>query len=307
MNAAFENLTKVLHKFRHLRALMLVFILHTMLVTPAQATGLFLSFKDEKNYVTFFASSHSATDGVIFEDQYYSAKVSDADVLVFEQEIDQVSVGQFLKAIAQSDRRLDSSAQELGKDALSAIGEKTNLSVLGTTRPMLLTFMFFNTLSRRGMTVRGSGSIESYFAQATRADKKGVFNLEKLSDFAKQINLLSNEEENALFVQAARFMRDQAPREKLKSWGENLPRLLRNGDCERFTSAYADMFLTDNLLRTAYEKYVFARNEKMADRLLQILSTPGKKRVAVVVGAAHLCGDSGLFAKLKAAGYIVTK
>jgi ABC-type bacteriocin/lantibiotic exporter with double-glycine peptidase domain len=77
---------------------------------------------------------------------------------------------------------------------------------------------------------------------------------------------------------------------------------LRDSTCKAFESAYENLFESTTLLSSAYSKLHRSRNNDMFTRLEQLLVGFTGSAV-VVVGAAHVCGEGGLFELLRAAGY----
>jgi len=138
-----------------------------------------------------------------------------------------------------------------------------------------------------------------YYFLAKAANLKRVLELESL-DY--QIELLSglSDMEQELFLLYT--LKD------LKIAGQEFDRLFKawvSGDSQGMEAIMMKHAKGDKRLSNAYEKLVYERNRKMAEKIEGYLKTKGT--YFVVIGAAHLVGEKGIIDLLRGKGYRVVQ
>lgn len=104
-------------------------------------------------------------------------------------------------------------------------------------------------------------------------------------------------------MQAINFVVNPRFRDPFVAWGLTSGEMLREVNCDEFERRYSSLFLTSSALRDAYNKLIFGKNRALAARLLDLLDSRRSPSTVVVVGAAQVCGQDGIFESLRRAGF----
>ena len=138
-----------------------------------------------------------------------------------------------------------------------------------------------------------------YYFLAKAANLKKVLELESLDYQIKLLSSLSDTEQELFLLYTLK---------DLKIAGQEFDQLFKawvSGDSPGMESIVMKHTKEDRRLSSAYEKLVYERNGKMADKIEAYLKTKGT--YFVVIGAAHLIGEKGVIEILRGKGYRVVQ
>jgi uncharacterized protein YbaP (TraB family) len=222
----------------------------------------------------------------------------DSSMLAVEANIDDVSRIDVTRMIEKAlypagdsvDKHLSLKTYELLKKELAADG--IPIELVAKQRPwfLALTLTSFSLLKAGFDPAYG---IDQHFISEAEGKKKIV----ELEGFDYQINLLSSlsEKDQEFFLLST--IKD------LHTLTQDADRLIsawKSGDAQGVQSLIANEE-REKGMSPIYEKILYERNRKMADRVEELLRTG--QTAFVVVGAAHLVGEKGIIDILRQRGY----
>ena len=224
-----------------------------------------------------------------------------SDALAVEADINDISRLDVQKLIASSFYSGDDSLDKhVARDTFDAVVD--NATRLGL--PVEFVYKqrpWFLGLTLESLELMKAGydpeyGIDKHFLTKATGKKK-ILELESL-DY--QVDMLSgfNDTEQELFLLYT--LKD------LKILGEEVDKLVdawKSGAAEDMNSIISKSFSEDERFRPIYEKLIYKRNRKMAQKIEGFLGTNGT--YFVVVGAAHLLGERGIIQLLRGKGYAV--
>jgi len=139
--------------------------------------------------------------------------------------------------------------------------------------------------------------LDRYFLNLAHSRGMAVIELETLEE---QMGILADmsDRQADLFLRAAILEMEELPgimNGFLETW--------RRGDVEGFAEIFFREYDRYPDLLPLLDQVIFHRNERLAERLHELMSAPGAETIFVVIGAGHLVGDRGVPAALAARGY----
>ena len=268
----------------------------------AQASGLMRKFSNGKISVVVFASTHSRADADALASGRWDADISNADDVIFEQEINAYSLSRLPSLLAKPELMLSKEEAETIYARVKEAGRQLRADDLIGVRPLIASFRLLRMVWQ-GVTIPPGQAIEERLIVEAVDKRKSIFALETMQQFANAANGLSVLEERTLMTQAINFVVNPRFRDPLVAWGLTSGEMLREVNCDEFERRYSSLFLTSSALRDAYNKLIFGRNRALAARLLDLLDSRRSPSTVVVVGAAHVCGQDGIFESLRRAGF----
>jgi uncharacterized protein YbaP (TraB family) len=233
-----------------------------------------------------------------------SKEIEDAfaasSVLAVEANIDDVSRIDVTKMIEKAlypagdsvDKHLSPKTYELLKKELAADGIPIELVAMQRPWFLALTLTSFSLLKSGFDPAYG---IDQHFI----SEAEGLKKIEELEGFDYQINLLSSlsEKDQEFFLLST--IKDL---HTLERDADRLISAWKSGDAQGVQSLMANEE-KEKGMSSIYEKILYERNRKMADKVEELLRTG--QTAFVVVGAGHLVGEKGIIAILRQRGYEV--
>jgi uncharacterized protein YbaP (TraB family) len=225
---------------------------------------------------------------------------AEADVVVFELDLDQTVVNAFGLLIAgyyQDDRTLQSA---LSEETWALLEENQDalpmpLSFLAKAKPWLLALMLsIGDLEASGFSAE-VGIDQMLFRRAKDADKPRVA-LETVVDQVAFFDGLTAREQELFLLQTL------TEREETAAQADEIAALWERGDTEGLAEVFEE---GDEEFPAVREKLLIERNRRWVPRIEELLRQHGT--VLVVVGTAHLVGEDSVVDLLRDAGYEVTQ
>jgi len=171
------------------------------------------------------------------------------------------------------------------------------LLVLGRMRPgAAAMYLVLDELQRRGYDPELG--VDMHFLRRAKPDRE----VRALETVAQQIDAIFGDDavvDELLLEDALTRMAglDSVMTEMVVAW--------QQGDAAAMAGFIEQELLGDERLRSFHDRILTDRNERMLAVIEEILA--GDRTWFVVIGAAHLVGESGLVTSLTAAGYTVTQ
>jgi len=141
--------------------------------------------------------------------------------------------------------------------------------------------------------------IDNYFLNKAEGTKK-ILELESIESQIKLLDSFSDKEQDLFLYYTLLY---------LDSMGKKMDELInawKNGDTKEVESIITSgILLQDSRLSSLFDKLIYERNKRMAEKIEGFLSTGGN--YFVVVGAGHLTGAKGIVSLLKDKGYFVVQ
>ncbi|HJU17004.1 MAG TPA: TraB/GumN family protein [Stellaceae bacterium] len=173
-----------------------------------------------------------------------------------------------------------------------------NPSAFSQMRPWLASIMIIlSELNPEGINSKYGVDIH-FMHEASEAHKA----TSELESPAFQIKLFSDLPDD---LQSTLLLSSLLEAQKTRQYFDILLRAWRTGDARKIEDLLTRDAQKYPQLKTLYDKLIFARNRKMAERIAVYLDTP--KTYFVVVGVGHLIGSRGLVALLRDKQYRVER
>ena len=232
----------------------------------------------------------------------YDRAYAQADVLVFETDMQAINSAQFQQQMLQrltyaDGQTLKGALQDATYEALAAYGESRGLpmTLLDRFRPAMVSLVIVMTELQR-LGIDGTG-VDDHYYQRARRDGKPTRQLESAQAQLDYIAGMGRGQEDALILNSLRDAEhvSEMMREIKAAWRSGDQAQLARVGLEPMRADYPQLF--QNLL--------VKRNNAWLSRLEQMLKAPDTK--LVLVGALHLVGDEGVLAQLRERGYTITQ
>lgn len=263
-------------------------------------------FKKGGLSVLVIGSSHSRADGYAIHNLGLTKAVEHADDLILEQRFSRDEViSAVARGFGRSPTRLMPGDASTIAARLAAADIRVSETLLIKQRP----FVTYQTVLAAALSreaVPWNASVEQIFAaQIARGSAVGLW-LESLDEYIYHVDQLTAMEEMALLEDVVVTVSDATKKARLVAWSRSAGERLATASCATFEREYAAQFLTSPVLASAFHKVVHARDKMLSDRLLTLLASSQRRKSAVAIGAAHLCGASGVFATLVSTGFTLS-
>lgn len=139
--------------------------------------------------------------------------------------------------------------------------------------------------------------LDRYFLRLAHSRGTPVLELETIDD---QMGLLAgmSDPEADLFLRSTILEMEELPEIMngfLETW--------RRGDAGGFADIFFKEYDRYPELTPLLDKVIFLRNERLAEKIHELMSAPGAEPLFVVIGAGHLVGDRSVLTALAARGY----
>ncbi|MFZ4700664.1 MAG: TraB/GumN family protein [Candidatus Methylumidiphilus sp.] len=255
---------------------------------------------------TFYllGSLHFGAKSPINLPQMVTKAFNEADVLVVEADIETVSGKEMArvtrgKGIYADNGKLEDHIKPVTWKKTVEIANKVGFDeeALHPLKPWLATFTLTNqSFKQQGYTAEFG--IDNLLIQRAQG-KKPVMELESIEAEIDLIDQFSDQEQEQMLLQTLKRLSQGADYHKdiINAWEE--------GDAEAMDLSVRQSFDPGPLGSKLYKTFLLDRNERMANRLVD-LANDGRTYF-VVVGADHLGGEKGILKLLAQKGYSITQ
>lgn len=256
------------------------------------------------NKIFLLGSIHFADSTFYPLPNTYTEAFNSSDYLVTE--IDLSSVNQF----QLMNKLMYPLTDSLGAHISDTTMEKvvTYFKEKGISRGMVNRFrpayvsMMVSTLESMNTGISPAFGIDMHFTKLAKERKMQILELET-ADSQVEVFALLNKEGNEETIVSSIF-------EKLGDMTDDTGKLIqawKNGDTETLLSLISEMEDDIPENKDFYEALLHKRNHAMSDKIIEYLAHPAKKKHFVIVGAAHLLGDTGILHTLKEKKYKIKR
>ena len=263
-------------------------------------------WKAAKGKATLYllGSLHFGTQSLLPLPQLVNDAFNRSDVLVVEADINNLSSKEIADGLSGKGRYTDNSKLEehikrITMDKTLDMANKLELSdeSLTTAKPWFAALMLnAQALKREGYNP-ALGIDKSLIQQAQ--DKKTVMELESVEDQINLFDQFSDQEQEQMLLHTLHELGRSAEYHKsiVDAW--------KQGDAEAMDLLVRQSFDSGQLGSKLFQLFYLDRNERMTNRLVDLLNDG--RSYFVVVGSGHLCGAKGILKLLEQKGYTVTQ
>lgn len=171
-----------------------------------------------------------------------------------------------------------------------------SLERIETMKPWYLSLILTN-LSMEKIGADSSYGIDRYLMGKAAEDHKEIIELEGAALQISMLDALPMKEQELLM--SSSILED----ETMEASFERMMQIWSDGDAEAMERFIHDSLAPYPELLEFNEKFLYARNRKMADTIETLLKS--RKNVLVIVGVAHFLGERGIVSLLRKKGYTI--
>ncbi len=233
----------------------------------------------------------------------YALAYQDADVLVFETDLDQLQAPQFQQLLMQ--RAMYTDGTTLDKVLSAATYNQLNAACAKTGIPLdqlknFKPFMVYLTLlglELQKMGVNPQSGVDAFYHAKATTDGKPTQGLESVEAQVNFITTMADGIEDRFIIHVLKDLQrvNQLIEELITTW--------KTGDETKLQQFFLKDMIND--FPKLYQKLVTDRNADWMPQIKSYITTPPKE--FILVGVAHLVGPEGVVARLKRQGYKVVK
>ncbi|BCB95787.1 GumN protein [Dissulfurispira thermophila] len=287
---------------RYLHTVLIIFFLNLFIHIPDAIS------QDKKNFLWEIKSDTATVyllGSVHFmkKDAYpLDNKIEDAfkksSILVVEANINDAAKADVQRLMANAYYRGDDTLDKhISRDTYELLKRETErigipIQMINKQKPWIIA-LTLSSLELMKLGFMPNDGIDIHFL--SRAENKKIVELEGVNYQMRLISSFSDYEQELFLLYTLK---------DLKTTREDMNTLMsawRNGDVKTME---AIIYKGNNMqLYPIYEKMIYERNSRMTSQIEQFLKT--NETYFVVIGAAHLIGDSGIINALKGKGYSI--
>ncbi len=233
----------------------------------------------------------------------YALAYQDADVLVFETDLDQLQAPQFQQLLMQ--RAMYTDGTTLDKVLSAATYNQLNAACAKAGIPLaqlknFKPFMVYLTLlglELQKMGVNPQSGVDAFYHAKATTDGKPTQGLESVEAQMNFITTMADGIEDRFIIHGLKDLQrvNQLIEELITTW--------KTGDETKLQQFFLKDMIND--FPKLYKKLVIDRNADWMPQIKSYITTPPKE--FILVGVAHLVGPEGVVARLKRQGYKVVK
>ena len=279
---------------------------YTLAKSPSEGDerAFFWKATNGKGVLYLLGSLHFGAQSLYPLPQMVNNAFNNSDVLVVEADINNLSSKEMAGGLPGKGRYADKSKLEdhikritWNKTLELANKLELNDELLASAKPWLAALML-NAQSLKREGYNAEQGIDNFFTQQA-SNKKPVMELESEQDQINLFDQLSDLEQEQLLLHTLKELNHGPEYHKgvFEAW--------KKGDVEAMDLIVRQSFDTGQLSSKLFNIFFLERNERMANRLID-LSNDGRTYF-VVVGSGHLSGEKGILKLLEQKGFAITQ